>query len=443
MNRIDEYKELREEMEKIPFELAYSGTKAISRVKSYKRRRMIWRTPIIALFSLSLIFVLVVNISPSAAFAMSKIPIVKELVQFVSFDESLKRAVENDYYQVVGKNQTKDDVTATIEYIIVDGGHLSIFFRVDAPVKKGFFRVDLTDSSGTELPLPMVCQDTYETGKMNEIQVELWQENYTLPSDIELKLIVNKNKKFNENGRNTMKSEGVNETFYFPLHMKKQFLVTKDIKPINEWIEINGQRILLDRIEIYPSRARLFLQYDKDNKAAVHGLDIHLKDNKGKVYSTAGGLSSQSSDDQNIITMDFESSYFTNAKQLTLYIDGVSLIDKSKRYGEIDPKNKLITNLPKGVSIKSMTKDGKDLNIILNYKVGYKKSYSLTVMMTYEDENGKSYEMKNCGVSTLQDQQEAEVRFTILNDKNHKYRLEWAYAPMEKLHNPVKVLLQK
>ena len=71
-----------------------------------------------------------VNSSVTFALAASRVPIVRELVEAVAFDPSLKAAVAHDYVQLVGDTYTQDGVTVTVEYLIADPMNVSVFYSL-------------------------------------------------------------------------------------------------------------------------------------------------------------------------------------------------------------------------------------------------------------------------------------------------------------------------
>ncbi len=453
MNRNEEYQNLKKDLEPTPPELEFVGRKAINRAKHSKRKALFWKAPIISFATAAIIFIMVINFIPSAAFAMSKLPIFRELIQVVAFDPSLKRAVENDYYQNIGKTQKKGNVEVTIDYMILDAGHISLFFHVNSPINHGRYSPSLKDSSGKDIPAGIAFQGSYKDGKMEVIEIDLLGEEYVLPSKLSLNLeiddgaILPEDQSYEEQNENTESSSrdlttssGTKYTFHFNIPISKKFALTKKVKSIQESVKIEDTNVLVDRLEIYPSKACLYFDYSPDNSYILHDMDISIKDDSGKEYNPSGRLSGSYDDLGNIKLTNFESSYFTNAKQLTVLVKGYSLINKNELYGEIDYQKKTISNLPKSVSIKSMAPSEGDLNIILQYDADYTGIFAACVKSIYLDENGKGYNMPGCMIGNTNNR--IEVSFTIKDYKAHKYRLQWDYAPMVKLDNPIEILVK-
>jgi hypothetical protein len=226
----------------------------------------------------------------------------------------------------------------------------------------------------------------YETGKLEEIQIELTDDNYKLPEELIFHITVNKDENFKD-FRNAQKAvpedivtptiaaepeaSGTDYNFTFKLYPDHIFSQTVKSIPINQWVEIKEQRICLEKINIYPSYSRLYLSCDPNNSAVLKGLNIYFKDNRGNLYSPIknGVSATDETDSENIGSLYYDSSYFMKANRLTLFIDGISSIDKDKQYGEIDYSAKFISNLPEGISVDSMELVGSTLNFSLKIKL--------------------------------------------------------------------------
>ena len=125
MNRRKEYDEWMAELEQtVP---ALDGT--LMRAQKRRRRKKIILGPILSVAAVFALFVLAVNCSATVAYACSRVPILKELAEAVTFSRSLTDAVENEYVQPLNLTQEENGVTASVEYLIVDQKQVNVFFR--------------------------------------------------------------------------------------------------------------------------------------------------------------------------------------------------------------------------------------------------------------------------------------------------------------------------
>ncbi|HJC21216.1 MAG TPA: DUF4179 domain-containing protein, partial [Candidatus Butyricicoccus avicola] len=129
MKRNEAWDDLLNQAEQIPDELETRLNRTIARAERREKRRR-WLKPLIGVTGTAAAFVLLVNSSVTFALAASRVPIVRELVEAVAFDPSLKAAVAHDYVQLVGDTYTQDGVTVTIEYLIADPMNVSVFYSL-------------------------------------------------------------------------------------------------------------------------------------------------------------------------------------------------------------------------------------------------------------------------------------------------------------------------
>ncbi len=463
MNRNDEYIELMHELQQTPDQLEDIAMNAISHAKRSKRISLSLKIPMLSFCFITAAFIMLVNLSPTAAFAMSKIPLIKDLVNAVAFDPNLKRAVENDYYQVIGDSQTQQKVTVSVDYMILDAGHISLFFHVSAQDKTGSYNFDLLDDKGQVLPAVYSYDTMYESDQLEEIKIDLPEQEYHLSDKITFKIEItprdtsrydgksgNANPSiasdtgFPDNNANSNMTKLVDSSlqtlsFSFILSPDKEFSQTSNTIDINQWITVKKQRIYLEQLTIYPSQARLFLKYDLNNSAVIEDLDICFQDEQGKQYTaTTNGISSTGSENsQNISSLYYESSYFTKAKHLTLSINGISFIEKDRLYGDIHSESKTITNLPEGVSVDYMKQSGSTLTFTLKVKKQKTGGCKQMISSTYYDHKGLEYDFGSWSTTSYEDSDNYDVMYEIKDYVENKYKVNWIYAPMKALEEPI------
>ena len=130
MTRQQEWTALLEELQTVPPALA--GTAKRAKARAARRR---FGVSLGSLAAVAAAFVIVVNAMPTFALACGNIPILRELAAAVAFSPSLSEAVRHDYVQYVGKSQTVNGVTVTLETVIADQQQLIGFYRTDLPAE--------------------------------------------------------------------------------------------------------------------------------------------------------------------------------------------------------------------------------------------------------------------------------------------------------------------
>lgn len=453
MNRKEEYLLLKNELNHTPIALEYVTYKAIDRAKQNKGIPRFIKAPLLSLCSAAAAFILMINLFPSIALAVSDLPFMEEFVAAVSFNRSLKTAVENDYYQLVDYSQTKEDVTVTIKSMIVDAGHISVFYRIDAPVPTGRFHFQITDEKQQPIEAAISSTTYYQSRALEEIKLDFFDS--PIPKELNVQLTVNVDENFKYPGEDLSPSEA-SDPFTIPKEpalQGKDYLFVLNLKPddtytrivdsflIDKTITIDGQQIYFEKLAIYPTQSRLYFEYDEGNTAIIENLDITFTDDKGNSYGNSkGGISGTGSGTDLKQSLFYESSFFADAKHLTLSINGITMIKKEELYGEVRYDDKTITNLPGGVTVDAMEMRDSDLYITLR-NVVRTGEYGELISPTYYDINSKEYYFNSHSASTTIEEVETiyQVYYVIPNFIDHHFLLQWNYSPMRALAAPIEI----
>lgn len=452
MNRNNEFEELKKELNDTPYQLEYSIPKAIARATKQRKYHLLWKTPAITLCSILIIFVFTVNLFPMVALAMSNVPLLKALVLAVAFDPSLKLAVEHEYYQVIGQSQTQGDVTATVDYLIVDAGRISLFFHMNAPVKEGNYSFELLDEEGKPFPAGIFYDTGYVTGELESITIEFLEKEFSVPAKFTFRLTVTSDPSFKSTreitsdsasqiSQNTEKNTSFDHTFTFHISTDQSFRENVATYPINQHINIFDQKLYLEQVDIYPTKTGLTLSCDEGNKAVIYNLDIYFKDEDDKLYTSPsnGVTATLDPEANNITSLYFASSYFSSSKHITMYIKGIRMIPKDELYGIIDYEHKTITNLPEHILVDSMDLNGDTLTFTLKGS-RERPSYAYEMIQSqYRDETDRIYSFGSWSTGTNIDSDYFTSTYQIRDFSKHQYRVQWSYAPEKLLDTPIEI----
>ena len=331
MDRMEEYKALRDAPEELP--PALEG--AVARARARARRRRLWRRISAPGGSAAAVFadiVLLVNLSTPFALACGRVPVLKELAAAVAFSPSLKAAVENDYVQYIGQSATDNGITVHLEYLMADQGGLTLFLSITGPEEATSFmpRATFTTPNGERLENCSVQMDSVTPGALsNAITVAFkGEEEPQLPESLRLTCEVQAHiPDVTDAGEWT--ADAV-VTFDFPL--EQQFRGQGRTVEVNRWLELDGNNIRIVDLELYPTHARLNLEQDPDNAEELQSLDFYLEDKKGNRYEkgSASGLTAMGD------SYLFESPYFSDPDSLTLHITKAEWLEKGREYLPID-----------------------------------------------------------------------------------------------------------
>ena len=329
------------------------------------------------------VFTSAVNLSPAFASAAANVPIVRELVKAVAFDPSMKAAIEHDYVQLVKKTATDNGFTLKVEYLVADPRNLTVYYKMNEITERNSqdgpdyqFDFDLLDMNGENMEgygaswdYP-ISEDEKEA--LNAVKFNFSGEE-TLPEQVQLRLIVKEaqplspedQKKLDE-ARNKTGLAGSIASFeeprpeykevanmIVPLTIDKDTLFNVRTLNMNRTVELDGQRIVFDKVEIYPTQIRVLWHTDETNTHLIDGLRIELQSKeRGKWQGISNGVSGIGATDSPERQTWLESNWFSDEEEYQLVITQYALIPKDKRMVSYDYSTNTFTNLPEYAWLK-------------------------------------------------------------------------------------------
>jgi len=377
MNRNEEYAALLSELndQGLPAALDDCVEKAQKRARCRSRRD--WSAALGSLGGLAAAFALAVNLSVPFAMACKQVPFLKDLAAAVALSPSLKAAVENDYVQYVGQEQTVNGVTMKLEYLILDQMQINFFYTISGGDWDEFFIYPTLDGvEGDELHGYSLTSGTAQPGELADFNAN-FQEGFQVPKQFR---VTCKLAGHRSHSVGAAPAEASTETpqphrdpeiiaaFSFDLALDGRFTVPGKTLELGQWIEVDEQQLHLETLEIAPTHARLKVSFDPNNTAWCQGLHFYLTDSRGTRYekgsrsSSSGTLVSTGSDEDNgQIFYYLESPYFTGKGPYTLHITGAQWLDKGREWAVFDLETGAAEGLPEGFRVVSAERDGKNV----------------------------------------------------------------------------------
>lgn len=335
MDRKQEYDALTQELRQTPPALDGTLDRALERRRT--RRRRLW--PLRSLAAAAAVFVLLVNVSTPFAQACAHIPVLSWLAQAVCFSHSLSSAVEHDWVQKVDQTQSDSCYTLTLEDLIVDQKQIHLFYTLaweDPSCEYAMVYVD----GGRLSPRPSVLSDSVN-GPQDAGHIVLDYREEQVPDRLDLELTVHPNGDGPPAAR-----------FRFQVTLDPALTAAGQIRPVEQWVELDGQQIYVDRLEIYPTHARLLLEDHPDNTARLTSLLCHLEDETGQRYEREGSFSSFSDPDNGFLTqLRLASPYFQQPERLTLRITGAAWQEPDKAEVTVDLASGTAAGLPEEIRL--------------------------------------------------------------------------------------------
>lgn len=400
MDRANEYQLLLEELEQTPSALADSTRRALHR---QKRRRAV-QSALASVCAVLVAFVVLVNTFPSFAYACGRVPLLRDLAQAVALSPSLSAAVENQYVQPIEKEQSAGEVTARVEYVIVDQKQVNIFYTLDSPRYQAMTATpSIASLTGEDLEGYSISMSNWgeANGELQQCTVDF--VNGEVPPGLCLTLAVEDHGSWEEEGVAAPRrvfEEAAEEApvvlaeLQFDLTFDPAYTAKGEIITLDQPIELDGQELIVTTAEIYPTHIRINFSDVPENTAWLHGLSFYLENEKGQRFEAIGnGISATGSPDSPMMTSHrLESSYFSGSQHLTMHITQVTWLDKDMERVRLDLKKTEAERLPQGVTFAEAKQldDGWEL---IFWAKRYREHHSYQLWGTaYFDEEGNAYD---------------------------------------------------
>ena len=415
MTRSEEYNILLAELEHTPPELERAIEKALKRKKALQFRRRAFGLSAAGLAACFVSFILLVNLSVPFARACGNIPVLREIAKAVAWSPSLSAAVENDYVQPIGQSQTVNDITATIEYVIVDQKQLNIFFTLNSDDYDNLTaempryepeQVCSTIGCGWNQPPGTLLNFTLDYGEGNvpdSFTITFGVTTYIEPdwTDGPPEEPV---KSYEDEMLEPVETEEPDylAEFTFDLEFDPEFTAKGEMVPVNQTFDLDGQSLTVTEVEVYPTHVRVNVADDPANTAWLKDLEFYLENEDGERFEPISNGVTASGDPDSPANVSFrlESPYFADSEHLTLHITGAEWLDKDMERVRVDLAHRTAERLPEGVTFQSAEK--RDGGWVLTFRVKQRKeNYTHQVWyLTFFDEAGNLYEANQRSYST-------------------------------------------
>jgi hypothetical protein len=402
--------ELIKDLDNTPPELEYSMQRVEAKLKSQRQSsRRYFALSLSSIVTFFIAFIIFVNSFPTFAYACGRIPLIKELVQLVTFSPSLSAAVENEYVQPIELEQTQNGITARIEYVIVDQKELDIFYSLDSDIYAEMNIIpEIIALDGSKLEGYAILSGSYGTpGDMNQITVSFSDKDMPEGMLLILKVHDNGNSEKIENiedintnsveddtelDKEHKEPESISE-FTFKLEFDPDFTAQGGKITLDKSFEIDGQTLILEEAEIYPTHMRINFADSEDNTAWLKKLSFYIENEKGERFDQgSNGISATGAVDSPMMESYYlDSPFFSKSKELTLYITGTTWLDKDMETVKVDLANVEAEKLPQGVTFSKAESTEDGWLLMFEAKEEVENSFYQIWAQDYYDEQGNKY----------------------------------------------------
>ena len=339
MNRMEEYELLRRRLSVPPDALEGCAGRVQARIQKRRRLRRRIQVPAGSIAAAFAAFVVLVNVSTPFAQACATLPLLKPLVEAVCFNPSLQTALEHNYAQDVLASQTAEEFTVTVDAMVVDEAEIAVFYHIDCAgdaYEKIYTDNDYLNENGQTLNAFLSFSAPLAPGEVGFDTISFPQD-LPLPDAIRFTLSI-RHADLPGGGRRTFQKDDYTVTFDLPIARAE--VAPSKIYHVQKWVEIDGQKLFIDRVDVHPTHTRVYVRDDPANTAWLQILHCTLRDENG---NTAGryknGLIATGSIEEGSaypFSVHLESPYFWNSEHLTLEISGADWLDKETQYTTFD-----------------------------------------------------------------------------------------------------------
>jgi len=321
----------------------------ISGMHARRRQPAFFRVAAAAIF-VFLVWTGALNLFPAAAYALSRVPLLNRVVAVLTLDPSIRACLSNGFAQYVGESQTTAGFRSRVCYMVVDAAHISVFFNVGMPghgqAEAGTdFNIEVADTAGNSLPYSWSISPTPISG-LFECQMDRNDTYADVPDSLAFDIHFLRR---SDNGVDG--SEIGQATYRLTPNMQAARLVRS--YPIGQSVNVAGQVISIERLDVYPTQTRLLIHAEVTNTLQLDDASIALSDSEGREYPLKSGRSGSFSE-RGDYSFWFESAYFRPAKTITVTLSSTEWISKQSTFGIVHWTGRSIDNMPTGVSIASM-----------------------------------------------------------------------------------------
>lgn len=459
MNRNEEFTALLAQLDAqgVPAALDGSVERAARRARRHSRRRD-WGAALASLGGMAAAFALMVNLSVPFAMACKRVPFLKDLAAAVALSPSLKAAVENDYIQYVGQEQTVNGVTLKLEYLILDQMQINFFYTLSGgDFDHYLLSANLLGPDGEGLHGYGLTSGTARPGEMADFNAN-FNEGYQAPERFQVRCQVEGIRDFAESAEAPVEGhtgdpqpEGARNIvaeFTFDLTLDPRLTAPGETLELNKWVEVDSQRLCLETLEINPTHARLKVSFDPDNTAWCKGLQFYLTDAKGSRYEdgsrsgSSGILISTGGDEENgQVYYYLESPYFSGKGPYTLHIMGANWLDKGKEWVKFDLETGDAENLPEGFRFVEAQREGENVRLTVAVPDVGQSGFN----WDYRDPEGTEYRLNEGSYYSRKLEDGTTVKcdeFVLPDYPFSTVEMKLSYTRMAELDRPIEVELK-
>lgn len=177
-----------------------------------------------------------------------------------------------------------------------------------------------------------------------------------------------------------------------PVTIDAPYLTTVREINIDQTIEIEGNKLTIEKVALYPTQSRIYYRVHEDNPGMISDVPFYLKDGNGERVkgSADGGLSGMGLPDSDTRVAIRGSRYFEPDEELYLCLDSVGMCPDAKPVVTFDPETGRFSELPDFMTAE-VDKVGGEYHIITHalYPDDGKAGVASPALRSWHDADGE------------------------------------------------------
>lgn len=365
MNRNAEYERLMQELDTLTVPVG-----GVERALRRERRNRYLLRPLMSIAAVFALFVILVNVSTTVAYACSRVPGLRELAAAVTFSRSLSDAVANEYVQPINLSETNEDITVKVEYLIVDQRNVTVFYRMES---KCYPQLEATPdfyaADGSEFKSCSWGANDWDVpnGELRSVHLGFLYDD--VPSAVRMKLKL-RDMTLSETSPAPMdsiwddiptadNSKYIAE-FEFLLEFDPYFTAQGKHFETDESIALGEHTLRITSVDVYPTYLSFDVLGDETNTAWLKSLGFYLVTDAGERFEpVSNGIAATGNPDTpEMMSFRADSTFFYHAKTVTLYVTKAEWLDKDAETIHVDLKNARADTMPEGSELISCKHEG-------------------------------------------------------------------------------------
>ncbi|RSD27340.1 DUF4179 domain-containing protein [Mesobacillus subterraneus] len=362
----------------------------ISKGKRKKKQNLLFMRTFASAAILIFAFTAMLRTSETFASYVTSLPGMEKIVELVRFDKGLTSAIENDFAQKIGVSDEHDGLKVTLDSVIVDEQMMVLFYKVETSGAHKEVSIDkflLTDQEGKGIEEIAFSYDGWsidmqDKGRLLQATFEFYGDHR--PDNFKLSMELSE-------GR-TEEGEPMNklaDTWVIPFSIDKDaFKDKKETIEVNETVEIEGQKVTVEKVSIYPTRIGVTVHFDEGNSKQLFGFeDLTLVDETGEEWAAINNGTTARHMDEYTKEFFLQSNFFKKPEELYLRFNSLRALDKDEVEIIVDPEKMEVLKAPADGRLIKV--DREENHLLFAFQKGSREGHNHISFEQAVDQNGK------------------------------------------------------